>query len=117
MKKVIIALSALVVLAAAVVFVVNAQDPKTGKKSSTEVTTGSKCGGSATCDISMKNNPGSSCCKSATCQVKADSTKCKMRGGEMSRQMSCCKEKTETASVSGKDCTPSCKMKSGSETR
>jgi hypothetical protein len=114
MKKVIIGLSAVLFLAVAVVFVVNAQDNKTNTKSKTEVVQGK--GPSASCCSGMQEMKASCCSKSMTNDAKCDSAKCKKENCDKTKEMSCCKSKTGTATTQS-GCSSSCKMKTGTQTK
>ena len=103
MKKVIIGLSALVVLTLAVVLTVNAQDNKTTKKNKTEVVAGNCKGGPATSSCcAMKDKKSSECPAN---NAKCDSTKmsgcdktkssCEKGMTGMTQGSSCCKGKTK----------------------
>ncbi|HVN57983.1 MAG TPA: hypothetical protein VMT63_06785 [Bacteroidales bacterium] len=113
MKKIFIALSAVVVLVAAVVIVVNAQDNKSRQKGQTEVTSQVKCCNKpADGTGSTANMPG--CCnKSTASESKGDSTKCKMSGCCKSQPMTGNKSAATNGSQAG--CSPSCKMKASDQ--
>jgi len=125
MKKVLIGLSAVVILAVGVVLVVSAQDGnKTSKKATTEVTATGKCCAAST--ATAMNDSKAGCCKtSMNCDAKGDTSKCKMANCDkskmancdMSKSASCCKGKSETATTAKSGCASDCKMKSETQTK
>ncbi len=125
MKKVIIALSGMVLIAVVFIFVVNAQDAnRTDKKSSTVATT--KCSATTGHCTGMEGSKKGSCpgmtagnemkCdKPADCQKKCDMANCKKSECNMDKSKECPMAKSETATKA--DCASTCQMHAKPETK
>ena len=113
MKKIIIGLSGLIILAFAVILFTNAQSTKREvKKVATEVTKNcTKCPSSATC-AKMTETKATSCDMSKCKDAKCDMTKCK----EAKCDPATCKTKCAETKGEMKNCDQSkCQMKSATK--
>jgi hypothetical protein len=87
MKKIIVALSCMLLAAIVLIRVANSQVPQQEtKKAATE--TKMNCGKSSAACASMSDMK--ACCKKSGDAAKCDTSKCKMKGSEMKCQMKNC---------------------------